>query len=85
VWRGSVRELAARAASTDVLGEIVLLLGPAPAPAEATDETLRAALREQMANGSSTRDATAFVASLFDVAHRHVYELALALRRESDE
>ena len=84
VWRGTVAELAERASSSDVIGEIVLMLAPAEAPVAVDDDTVRAALREQLDAGASTRDAAAFVAATFGLAHRHAYELALSLRRDDN-
>jgi hypothetical protein len=41
-----------------------------------------AALMEQWGEGASTRDAVDFVSRTLGVAHRDVYQLALASRKE---
>jgi 16S rRNA (cytidine1402-2'-O)-methyltransferase len=82
VLRGTVAEVATRLSAGPVLGEIVVVVeGAAPAPA-LTEETVRAALRDQLAQGLSVRDAVAGVVAALGVVHRDTYELALTLRNE---
>lgn len=82
VIRGTLESVAAIIAGREVLGEIVVVLsGAAEAPAIG-DEMVRAALAEQLESGASVRDAVSFVADSLGVAHRGVYQLALALRDE---
>lgn len=83
VLRGSLREVAERVAGREVLGEVVVVLeGSAPAPAD--DETVRAALADHLAAGSSVRDAAAAVSADLGVARRDAYRVALALRGGED-
>jgi 16S rRNA (cytidine1402-2'-O)-methyltransferase len=76
VWRGTVDEGLARAADVEPRGEYVLVIEGAPAPPAATDEELAAAVARLRADGISTRDAVAEVASAYDVPKRRVYGLA---------
>lgn len=80
VIRGTLSEVAAIINDRDVLGELVVVLEGAGEQEPVTQATVVAALREQLANGESTRDAVAFVADSFGLAHREVYQLALELR-----
>jgi len=80
VLRGTLREVADVIATRDVLGEIVVVLEGAPEAPQADDETIRAALREQLASGASVRDAVASVADEFGTSHRSAYKLALEVR-----
>lgn len=74
-WRGRLGEAAARATAGDPLGEHVIVLGGAAAPADATDDELLAALAEARAAGRSGRDAVAAVAAAFGAPRRRVYDL----------
>jgi 16S rRNA (cytidine1402-2'-O)-methyltransferase len=80
VVRGTVREVANVFGARDVMGEIVVVLAGAPAALAVDDETVRAALVDQMASGLSVRDAVSYVADTLGVAHRSAYQLALQLR-----
>jgi 16S rRNA (cytidine1402-2'-O)-methyltransferase len=80
VVRGTVRDVADIFGARDVLGEIVVVLAGAPAALAVDDETVRAALVDQMASGLSVRDAVSYVADTLGVAHRSAYQLALQLR-----
>ena len=46
------------------------------------DDTVRAALRDELAAGSSTRDAAALVAKQLGRAKREVYTIAIALGKK---
>ena len=78
VRRGSLAELAAHYATHEVRGEVVLCVGPAPPPAEATADTLDEALRAAMAT-LSVRDAAATVAEATGLPRKRVYARALEL------
>ena len=80
VVRGTVREVADIFGARDVMGEIVVVLAGAPAALAVDDETVRAALVDQMASGLSVRDAVSYVADTLGVAHRSAYQIALQLR-----
>jgi 16S rRNA (cytidine1402-2'-O)-methyltransferase len=79
VRRGTLRELAAHYAAHEALGEICLVVGPAPeeatGPAE-LDAQLRAAME-----GASLRDAAAMVAAATGLPRKQVYARALVLSR----
>ncbi len=74
--RGTLGELA-EWAEAGVKGEIVIMIGGAPARAEATDSQIVEAVKAEMTSGSSRRDAVADVSTALGVARRRVYELAL--------
>jgi 16S rRNA (cytidine1402-2'-O)-methyltransferase len=80
VWRGTLGE-ACGDDPPDARGEQVIVIGPPPAAAheEPGDEALAEALREELAGGSSTRDAAAAVATRLGVARRRAYNLATSL------
>lgn len=79
VWRGSLGEAAARAATGVFRGEIALVLaGASPEPAAVDDEQLVAALDAHLAAGERRRGAIDEVAGAFGVPRRRVYRLALA-------
>ncbi len=79
VRRGTVAELAEHYAAADPpKGEIVIVVGPPDAAAEASDATIDDALRTALAN-DSLRDAVAVVAAALDAPRRRVYARALAL------
>lgn len=63
-------------------GEIVIIIGPAPAKAISQDD-VDAALRAALAT-QRTKDAAAEVAKAFDLPKRDVYQRALALRNDDD-
>ena len=81
VWRG---ELADAQAGIDAepRGEHVIVLGPAPPLPEAGEAEIDAHVRTALAEGLSTRDAAARVASDLRVPRRRAYDAAMRLRRE---
>jgi 16S rRNA (cytidine1402-2'-O)-methyltransferase len=62
-------------------GEYVVVLGGAPPIAEPVvdDDTVRAALRDELARGASRKDAAAAVSARLGLPRRVVYELATGL------
>lgn len=87
VWRGTLAE-AAEGAGTErgpqARGEQVIVLGPVPALASGagrgpTDQEIEDALREELAAGSSVRDAVGVVARRLGANRRRVYRLATSL------
>ena len=81
VRRGTLAELAAHYATHEALGEICIVIGPAPE--ETTGEAdLDAQLREAMRGGASLRDAAAMVAAATGLPRKQVYARALALPAE---
>jgi 16S rRNA (cytidine1402-2'-O)-methyltransferase len=64
-------------------GEYVFVLEGAPVDDQPVDDnTVRAALRDELDAGSSTRDAAALIAKQLGRAKRDVYEIAIALREK---
>ena len=63
VRRGTLASLADWAAEVEPPGELVLVIDGAPPPAPATDDDVRAAVAQALADGLSARDAAALVAS----------------------
>jgi 16S rRNA (cytidine1402-2'-O)-methyltransferase len=82
VWRGSVGEAAAVFAERGVRGEVVLVVGGAPAPAPASDEDIEEAVRRRLASGDGPRQVSAALGGELGVARRRIYETALRLRAE---
>jgi len=80
VWRGTLSAAAAEFASRQVLGEVVLVVGGAPAAGPVGDDQLAEAVRARLAAGESMRDASSAVAADLGVQRRRVYALAHALR-----
>jgi 16S rRNA (cytidine1402-2'-O)-methyltransferase len=83
VWRGTLADAAAWATEREPPGEIVLVLDGAPAPPPPEDDTLVSALRDEIASGSSARDAAAAVADAFGVPRRRTYDLAITVGKRS--
>jgi 16S rRNA (cytidine1402-2'-O)-methyltransferase len=79
VWRGNLAEAAAHAEDRPPIGEHVLVVGGAPAPVDAADDEVEAALREELGRGLRTRDAAARVAADLGVPKRRAYDLATRL------
>lgn len=82
VLRGTVAEIAELVNAREVLGEIVVVLEGNLEVEVVDDELIRAALRDQVDEGASTRDAVSYVAESLGVAHRIVYQMALELRAD---
>jgi len=81
VWRGGIGEAAAAFAGRELRGEVVVVVGPAPAPtAEVDEEVLLAAVRARLAAGDSARSAAQAVAEALGVARRRAYAAVLAVR-----
>jgi 16S rRNA (cytidine1402-2'-O)-methyltransferase len=84
VWRGTLAEAAAVFAAREVRGEVVLVIGGAPAPApageEAVEDAVRAALDDDPAAGP--RQAAELVAAALGVPRRRAYEAALRVRQD---
>lgn len=75
-WRGTLGAALARTAEVEPRGEYVVVVEGSDAPPEANDVTLAAAVDRLLADGSSTRDAVAEVATTYGVPKRRVYDLA---------
>jgi len=80
MWRGTLHDAVKYAQTTEPRGEYVLIVEGAKPPAPPTDEEINDALRDELKNGSSKKDAAAKVAAKNGIQKRHVYELALMLK-----
>jgi len=80
LWRGSLREACDWVAEREPRGEVVVVLDGVPAPAEADDDAVEAAVRARLDQGDSPRDAAAVVAVALGVPKRRAYEVAVRLR-----
>jgi len=82
VWRGTLAEAAGRASQVDARGEHVLVLGPAPAAPEASDEEIEAHVSAALEAGLTARDAAARVARDLKVPRRRTYDVATRLKAD---
>jgi 16S rRNA (cytidine1402-2'-O)-methyltransferase len=80
VWRGELADAQAGVAA-EPRGEHVIVVGPAPALPEAGDDEIDAHVRTALAEGLSTRDAAARVASDLGVSRRRAYDAVMARRK----
>jgi 16S rRNA (cytidine1402-2'-O)-methyltransferase len=76
--RGTLEELAGWAAH-GIKGEIVIVVEGRSAKSEVSDQQIVAALRVELATGSSTRDAVAKTTAELGVRRGRVYDLALGI------
>ncbi len=86
VWRGTLGEGAATFANRELRGEVVLVIGGAPAPLPAGDQEVVAAVRAALGDDPSAgpRQAADRVAASLGVPRRRAYETALRLRAAAD-
>jgi 16S rRNA (cytidine1402-2'-O)-methyltransferase len=82
VLRGTLEEIADFVTGREILGEIVVVLEGMHEVEVIDDELIRAALRDQIDEGVSTRDAVSYVTESLGVAHRVVYQMALEMRAD---
>lgn len=75
VLRGSIETLADTVASREIKGEVVVLVDRAP-PAEATEESIAAALDAALVT-MSVKDAATFVSQSLGVSRKIAYKIAL--------
>jgi 16S rRNA (cytidine1402-2'-O)-methyltransferase len=80
-WRGTLATAVERANQRDPIGEHVIVLAGATAPAPATDATVEEYVRDALARGLSPRDAATEAATTFAIARRHAYDLVQRVRR----
>ena len=80
VIRGTLGELLAWAESTEIRGEIAVVLGGAPELAAGTPEDHVAAVNELVAQGIRLKEAVAAVAEDVRVSKRELYSAVLAAR-----
>jgi 16S rRNA (cytidine1402-2'-O)-methyltransferase len=81
IVRGSLSELAQAHGGRDIKGELVVLVGP-PIAGAASDEALRSALGAALRD-MTLRDAAKAVAEALGVPRSRVYDLGLAMKRET--
>jgi len=79
VWRGSLDEAVQHLATTEPIGEYVLVIEGAPDTPPVGDDEVAALLHEAIAAGMTKRDAAAHVAAQTGRPKRLVYSLALPL------
>jgi 16S rRNA (cytidine1402-2'-O)-methyltransferase len=82
VWRGTLGEAASTFGTDSVRGEVVLVVGGAPAEAPADERDVEAAVRRAMGDDPSAgpRQVAERVATSLGVPKRRVYEAALRVR-----
>jgi 16S rRNA (cytidine1402-2'-O)-methyltransferase len=82
VWRGHLDEGAATYAARPPRGEVVLVIGGAPAAAPASEAEVEAAVRAALGDdpGAGPRQVADRVAATLDVSRRRAYETALRVR-----
>lgn len=81
VVRADLAQLADRYGGETVKGEVVVVVGPPAAEAEASAATVEARLRAALDGGASVKDAAALVAAETGHPRREIYALALRLER----
>ena len=79
IRRATLHDAVQYARQHEPRGEYVVVIEGAAPPEPATEEQLEQALRRELANGLSKRDAAAKVALSYGAPKRLVYELALRL------
>jgi 16S rRNA (cytidine1402-2'-O)-methyltransferase len=77
VRRGTLAELADWARTSEVLGEITLVVAGADAPADVDPQQVRSEVDAQVAAGSTRRDAVDAVAAVHGLSRREVYAVVL--------
>lgn len=84
-WRGTLEAAGEYLGENPPRGEFVITVGAAPAPPEASDEQIAAALGRHLGSGASARDAAAEVAGSLGVAPNRVKRIANSLGTAADE
>lgn len=79
-WRGTVGGALAHTAAQEPRGEYVIVLGGAPAPAEAAPDDIAEAARHALAQGLRGKDAADHVAATLGVPRRLAYDAVLAAK-----
>ncbi len=84
VWRGTLDEAAKAFAAREVRGEVVLVVGGAPAAAPAGEADVEAAVRDALGDDPSAgpRQVAELVAAALGVPRRRAYEAALRVRSD---
>lgn len=80
IWRGTVADAARHFKEHEPVGEFVIVLAGAPAPAAASLTDVDRALAARLAAGDGTKEAASHVADQLGVSKKAAYERALALQ-----
>jgi 16S rRNA (cytidine1402-2'-O)-methyltransferase len=85
VWRGTLGEAADTFAARDVRGEVVLVVGGAPAAEPASEPEVEKAVQAALGDDPSAgpRQVAERVAALLGVPRRRAYEAALRVREDA--
>ncbi len=81
IWRGTLGDAVRHLDEVEPRGEYVVVLAGAARPAAADDDTIRAALSDQLMRGATRKDAVATVMSRLGASKRRVYDIATGLPR----
>jgi 16S rRNA (cytidine1402-2'-O)-methyltransferase len=84
IRRGDLETLAQTAETSETRGEIVLVIAPPPAPAQASASDVDTLLRQALAR-VSLKDAVGEVADVTGLPRRELYQRALELTKETDD
>jgi 16S rRNA (cytidine1402-2'-O)-methyltransferase len=86
VWRGTLGDAASSFTADQVRGEVVLVVGGAPAAPPADEGDVEAAVRRAMSDdpAAGPRQVAEHVAASLGVPRRRVYEAALRVRASGD-
>jgi 16S rRNA (cytidine1402-2'-O)-methyltransferase len=79
-WRGGLAEAAAEFAARPVRGEVVLVVGGAPAAGPSSDAQVADAVAGRLAAGDGVRQAADAVAGALGVSRRRAYQTAIDQR-----
>jgi 16S rRNA (cytidine1402-2'-O)-methyltransferase len=87
VWRGTLGQAAEEFATRQLRGEVVLVLGGAPAPGPAAEADVEGAVRAIVADDPSAgpRQVADRVAASLGVPRRRAYEAALRVRASAGD
>lgn len=83
IWRGALAEAARHFDEIEPVGEFVIVLAGAPAPAAASSADIDRALAARLAAGDGTKEAASHVAESLGISRKAAYERALALQDPS--
>ncbi|MGA0878646.1 MAG: 16S rRNA (cytidine(1402)-2'-O)-methyltransferase [Ilumatobacteraceae bacterium] len=82
IWRGTLADSTTYFESHEPVGEFVIVLAGAPAPAAASSADIDRALAARLAAGDGTKDAASHVAESLGVSKKLAYERALTLQEQ---
>ena len=87
VWRGTLGQAAEEFATRQLRGEVVLVVGGAPAPGPAAEADVEGAVRAIVADdpGAGARQVADRVAAALGVPRRRAYEAALRVRASAGD